>query len=156
MTGCAPRGPCIWLFPVSYVAHAAEEYWCGDTFPTWISDIAGVHFTAASFLWLNGTALALMLAAAWRVTRAGRPHLLVATLATIVVVTGTAHAAGSILSSSYSPGLVTGILLWMPLGGWALRYESRELPRRAYACGVALGVFAHAVVTTIVLTSHGS
>ncbi len=154
MTGRSPRPACVWLFPLSYVAHATEEYYCGDTFPAWISNVAGVHFTAAAFLWLNGTAFALMLAAAWLVTRAARPHPLMATLATIVVINGSAHAIGSILTSSYSPGLVTGTLVWLPLGAVVLRYESRELPRRAYAFGIALGAFAHAVVTAIVMTSH--
>ena len=156
MTRRSPRPVCVWLFPLSYVAHAAEEYCCGDTFPTWISNVAGVHFTAAAFLWLNGAALALMLAAAWLVTRAARPHPLVATLATIVVINGSAHAIGSILTSSYSPGLVTGTLVWLPLGAVALQHQSRELPRCAYALGIALGALAHAAVTAIVLASRDS
>ena len=51
------------------------------------------------------------------VTMAARaPATTVATLATIVVINGSAHAIGSILTSSYSPGLMTGTLGWLPLG----------------------------------------
>lgn len=148
------RGPCAWWFPISYFAHAAEEYCCGDTFPVWISRLAGVNFTATAFLWLNGIALLLMLAAAWLATHAQRMRPVIATLATIVAINGTAHAVASIATASYSPGLVTGVVLWLPLGAAALRQCSREFSRRSLFAGVALGVLAHAVVSGIVLASN--
>lgn len=156
MRWCAIRAPSAFLFPVSYIAHAAEEYCCGDTFPVWISRLASVHFTATAFLWLNGIALALMFAAAWLATYAVRMRLLLATLATIVVINGAAHAIGSLATASYSPGVVTGVLVWLPLGVAALRHAGRQLTRRSFAMGVALGVAAHAVVSGIVLTLQSS
>ena len=42
MTVRAPRAVCVWWFPVSYLAHAMEEYCCGDTFPVWISPVQAV------------------------------------------------------------------------------------------------------------------
>lgn len=149
----ARRFASVWLFPVSYVAHATEEYCCGETFPAWISRVASVHFTSVAFLWLNGVALTLMLGAAWLATRERRLRLLVATLATIVTMNGVAHAVGSIVTSSYSPGVVTGTLLWLPLGGVMLRQSFLELPRRVFGAGVGLGVLAHAAVSAIVFAS---
>lgn len=153
MTVRAPRAVCVWWFPVSYLAHAMEEYCCGDTFPVWISRVARVDFTSTAFLWLNGIALVCMLAAAWLASHEPRLRPLAATLATICAINGGAHAIASIATASYSPGLVTGVCVWLPLGGTVLLQCSRELPRRALVAGVLLGVLAHALVSAIVLTS---
>lgn len=153
MTERAPRSPSAWWFPASYVLHATEEYSCGDTFPVWISRLAGVDFTATAFLWLNGIALAAMVAAAWFATHHERLRALVVTLAAIVVINGTAHVVASLATWTYSPGVISGTVVWLPLGVVTLRRGARELPRRAFAGGVALGVFAHAVVSGIVIAS---
>lgn len=153
MTDRAPRPWCAWWFPISYVAHATEEYCCGETFPVWISRLAHVHFTAEAFLWLNWIALAVMVAAAWLATHHDRLRLLVVTLATIVAINGTAHVVGSIATWSYSPGVVTGALWWLPLGAVTLRRSCRELPRHALVIGAAMGVLAHGIVSGIVIAS---
>ncbi|MBX3465057.1 MAG: HXXEE domain-containing protein [Planctomycetes bacterium] len=145
--------PRAFWFPASYVAHATEEYCCGETFPVWISRLAHVQFTATAFLWLNGIALGAMVAAAWFATHHERLRLLITTLATIVTINGTAHVIGSIATASYSPGVVTGAICWLPLGVVTLRRSRHELTRGAFATGIAFGVFAHAVVSAIVITS---
>ncbi|MCC7395853.1 MAG: HXXEE domain-containing protein [Planctomycetes bacterium] len=143
----------MWCFPVSYVAHATEEYCCGETFPAWISRFAHVHFTNLNFLWLNGVALVLMVVAAWLASHRERLRLLIVTLATIVAVNGTAHIIGSIATASYSPGVVTGTAFWLPLGVMTLRRSRRELTRGTFAAGITLGVVAHALVSAIVLVT---
>lgn len=153
MTERAPGPPSAWWFPATYVVHATEEYCCGDTFPVWISRLAGVDFTATAFLWLNGIALAAMVAAAWLAGAHEPRRWLVVTLATIVVINGLAHAVASVVTRTYSPGVVSGTIVWLPLGAVTLRRGARELPRRAIAGGIALGVLAHAVVSGIVIAS---
>lgn len=142
----------LW-FPVSYLAHATEEYCCGETFPAWISRVAQVQFTNSAFLWLNGIAFVAMLAAAWLANSTERWRPLNVTLAVVVVVNGSAHVVGSVVTASYSPGVVTGASWWLPLGILTLRRSWRELARGRFVAGAAGGLLAHAAVSGIVLLS---
>jgi len=142
-----------WLFPLTYVLHATEEYACGETFPAWISRIAGVHFTATNFLCLNGIAMAAMIGAVWLARARDDCRWLLTTLATVIAVNGAAHVIGSLATRSYSPGVVTGACLWLPLGLAVLRSAWSSQPRDRFAHGVALGFAAHAVVSLSVWLS---
>lgn len=146
-----PRAAHLWLFPATYLLHAGEEYFCGESFPAWISRAAGAHFTAGAFLWLNGIAWVLMSAAAWLAARREEAHWLRATLGTVVTINGLAHVAGSLATVSYSPGLYTGLGLWLPLGIFTLVHSWSALLALEFVGGVTLGVLAHALVSSFVL-----
>lgn len=150
--GPRSRGPASWWFPATYALHAAEEYCTGETFPVWISRLAAVQFTPTAFLWLNGIAMAAMLVAAWLAAARG-VRWLTTTLATVVAINGTAHLVGSLATMTWSPGVVTGTLLWLPLGVATLVQRHRELSARSFVGGVVLGLAAHAIVSAVVLVT---
>lgn len=152
MTMGSPRAVHPLWFPATYLLHATEEYCCGETFPAWISRLAGVHFTAEGFLWLNGIAMVAMLVAA-RLAALPRTRWLLAALATVVVINAMAHLVGSLATWSYSPGVVTGTLLWLPLGATTLHRARTELSRRGLCGGIAAGILAHGAVSGVVLAS---
>ncbi len=147
MTRQARSRTWAWLFPLTYVLHATEEYACGETFPVWISRILGVHFTATGFLWLNGVAMAAMIGVVWLAQARDDLRWLLTTLATIITVNGAAHVLGSLASRSYSPGVVTGTFLWLPLGIAVLRSAWHHRPHDRFALGVVTGFAAHAAVS---------
>ena len=68
---------------------------------------------------------------------------------TLVVVNALLHALGSLVSSSYSPGLVTSLLLYLPIGSLAIRRGQQQLAAGVFTRAVFLGVAAHAVVALI-------
>lgn len=145
-------GRWVWLFPLTYCLHVGEEYWGGESFYRWASRLLAIEFTAREFLALNGAAMAVMclcLALAW-----SRRSLqwLVVTFAFVVSFNGFAHTIASVATRSYSPGLVSGVLVWVPLGAYAMRRAYQSLPRRQFRVGLAVGVLAHAAVTLIAIT----
>ncbi len=145
-------GRWVWLFPLTYCLHIAEEYWGGESFYRWASRLLAMEFTAREFLALNGAAMAVMclclaLACSWR-----SMQWLVVTFGFVVAFNGFAHAVASVATHSYSPGLVSGILVWDPLGAYAMRRAHKSLPRRQFLVGLAVGVVAHAAVTLIAIT----
>ena len=75
-------------------------------------------------------------------------------LATAVFINGLAHVIGSIISVSYSPGLFTGLLLWVPLGAYALRRAYGVWSRGAYFASIAFGLALHAAVTLAAFASR--
>ncbi|HEX8164026.1 MAG TPA: HXXEE domain-containing protein [Pyrinomonadaceae bacterium] len=138
-----------WLLPVTYAAHVLEE-WRGG-FPAWWSRLTGVGLSVERFLSLNEIALALMtfgvvLAYAVRPLR----WLFVA-FGAAVLLNAASHLVACAATRSYSPGAITGALLWLPLGWLVIRAGRDGLSRRSFAAGVAVGVAMHAVVALMAL-----
>jgi hypothetical protein len=52
---------------------------------------------------------------------------LVLALGTITAINGIGHLAGSVVTRSYSPGTVSGVALWAPLGLFAVVRSRRAL-----------------------------
>lgn len=144
-------GSWIWLFPAAYSVHVAEELWAPPTFYGWASRLAGVDFTAPAFLAANALFMTMMIVAVARVVRGIWAPWLVLVLATIVVLNALLHLTGTVLSRSYSPGLVSGLLLYLPLGGVTLARGARRLGEAALRRGVVVGVGIHALVPVVAL-----
>lgn len=138
------------LFPLTYALHVAEEYWGGESFWRWASRVSGVSLSEAEFVAINAVGLAVVTVVAFsaalsaRVARVGVPAL-----GTIVAVNGSLHLVASLVTTSYSPGVVTGLVLWLPLGVHALRRAWRELSGAEFAAGVLVGLAAHATVSLV-------
>ena len=136
-----------WLFPATYAVHVVEEWRGGEGFPAWFSRVMGVELSVERFLALNAYALAgmtlgVVLAALFRQMR----WLLVG-FGGVVLLNGLAHLAASVATSSYSPGVVSGALLWLPLGAWTLAAGRKNLSGRDFGVGAAAGLLMHVAVT---------
>ena len=134
---------------MTYAAHVFEE-WRGG-FPAWWSRLTGVGLSVERFLGLNEIALALM-ALGVVLAYAARPMrwLFVAFGAAVLINAGS-HIIACAATRSYSPGALTGTLLWLPLGWLIMRAGRAGLSRRSFAAGVAVGVAMHAVVALLAL-----
>jgi hypothetical protein len=132
------------LFPPTYAVHIAEEYVGG--FPAWSASHLGFQLTTAGFLAINEYAWAGMLCASIAAALAAPVQWLVIPMATATTVNGSAHLIMSIVTRTYSPGLISGTTLWLPLGIVTLRRGYRGFHRGVFWGGVALGVALHGIV----------
>ena len=139
-----------WLFPLTYVLHLCEEYWGGEGFPIWISRMAGVSFTNQEFLVLNTFALVFMTVGASLIFKYDWRWLLIA-LGGVVFINGTLHLVFSIVTRSYSPGLISGVLCWMPLGLFSIYRQWSHASRRSFFIGVFLALGLHTLVSLLML-----
>ena len=140
-------GSWVWLFPLSYLVHITEEY-LGD-FPRWISRIWGVETSSANFLSWNGAALALMTVSVLVVLKTRSFRWLIVAFGTSVLINALAHLLGTIVTGSYSPGLVSGLVLFLPLGAVTLRRAWVGINRRTFRVGVIVGLLMHAAVVLL-------
>lgn len=143
--------PPLALFPVSYALHVAEEAWGGESFPVWATRLSGASFSREEFVVLNGVAFAVMcvvvaLSVGWPRIR----RVVVPALGTIVAGNGALHVVASLWTATYSPGMVSGALAWLPLGTWTLRWAAQALPARQCWVGCAVGALTHGAISAIV------
>jgi hypothetical protein len=146
------RGAWTGLFPLTYGVHLCEELLAGDTFPRWISRVGGADFSRAEFLALNAVAMTAMLVVVTMTQRLRRARWLLASLGFLVTFNGILHTVASIVTRSYSPGLFSGLLLWVPLGVFTLRRCRGTLAGRELLAGLGGGILAHALVALAAFT----
>lgn len=143
------------LLPLAYLAHLAEEWWGGEGFPLWASRFSGRTLTDERFLLINGVAWPLMLAGCLLAVQFPSLLWLAVSFATLLLVNGGLHLLGSVASGSYSPGTVTGVLLYLPLGIITLRRLHPLVSPKEFRGGVVLGIVLHAIVFVVAFLFGG-
>jgi hypothetical protein len=140
-------GMWAWLFPASYLVHIAEEYWGG--FPAWIARFWGVESSLGNFLSWNGGALIMMAVGVALTLKTKSYRWLLVAFATVILINGLVHAGASVATGSYSPGLISGLLLFVPLGAITLLRARRQVNARTLRAGVVVGVIMHGAVVLL-------
>ena len=140
-----------WLFPATYALHIWEEWRGGEGFPAWMARIAGVELAAGDFLWQHGVALLLMSASIVLTMHFKSFSWLLLAYGTSFLLNALSHLIISLYTTSYSPGLVSGLLLWLPLGALALFPFRKTLSRRQRRAGLLVGLLIHCVVLVLTL-----
>ena len=135
----------VWLFPLAYALHVMEE-WLGG-FPEWLALITGDGISRQTFVAINTIAFAAMLVAVRAATKREEHGWLAIAIATLTLVNGLLHILGTLFTGTYSPGLVTGIILYLPLGQLALLRAWHQADRRLVVRGIVVGLAAHAAVS---------
>ena len=141
----------VWLFVGAYAAHLVEEFFGG--FLEWFGLVAGRPLPQTAFIAINAIALVAMIAAARAATRRESLGWLAIAIATVLLVNGTAHLLGSLAFGSYSPGLITGVVLYLPLGQLALIRAWHQTEPSFFWRGVGAGLVAHAIVVVVALAA---
>jgi hypothetical protein len=136
-----------WLLPLTYLAHIAEEYWGG--FPVWIARFWGVESSNANFLEWNGGALVMMCVGVVLVLATKSYRWLLVSFGTALMINGAVHAVASVATRSYSPGLVSGLLFFIPLGLFTLRRARMNVNALTLRAGIIVGVLMHVVVVLL-------
>jgi hypothetical protein len=124
-----------------------EEYYGGEGFYRWFSRLAGVRFSAQDFLRLNAVAWCVMILAIGLVAVFPSCRFLLAVFAGVVLLNSLLHLSFSIWTHSYSPGAVSGVLCWMPLGIYTLRREWHELPHAVFGLTLVVSIGLHALIS---------
>jgi Protein of unknown function with HXXEE motif len=143
----------VWLFPPTYVIHLTEEYLAAGGFPLWADRTLAIRFSNAEFTAWSTLALGLTCLGAWLVSRDSRFRFIEIALAIAVLGNVAMHVFASLLTWTYSPGLVSGVLIWIPLGAARLRSARRTSTRRGYIAGVYLGLSVVLITMAVVVVS---
>ncbi len=141
-----------WLFPPAYLIHVTEEYLGGGALNTAASaNLKGVNLTASQFVIINGLAFLLLILGIFLSRIFKFPDWLLVCLGTILLINGITHSVSTVVKTEYSPGLITGILIFMPLGVLTLIGLKARMSTRRYLVAVMVGIATHGVITLLAL-----
>lgn len=130
-----------------YMVHQFEEH-SGDRFRSYINRVIGGGrevLTPAATFWINflgvwSVDLASVYLAWLMVPSAG----LVAGY--LAVVNAVVHVVQAIARREYQPGLVTAVLLLLPVGGWCVFHVGEGAGIAAHAVGLAAAIGVHVAI----------
>lgn len=128
-----------------------EELWGGEGFVAWFARSAGVELRAEQFLLWNILALLLMSVSIVLTMRFKQLRWLLLAYGAAFLLNTLSHLIAGIYTLSYSPGMLSGLLLWMPLSALTLLRFRKTLSRRARRAGLVVGALMHCVVTLLTL-----
>ena len=143
----------LWLIPLTYLIHIAEEYWGGEGYSAFLLRTRGVYLSPTRFLIAQAIGIVLIvlgvLAARWFRS----PHIMIVIMASVVLVnalTHIVHAAGHQLS--YEPGLLSSVFIWLPLGIFILLRFKRFVKREwTFWLGIVIGVAINVAITVFAM-----
>jgi len=129
----------LWIFAVVLVIHLTEEFWGGmRSFDR--DKLHGLDLSRGGFIRTNLVAIGGLLALSVMAVKMGFPQFLLVSLGAFVLINATRHVIKSAREISYSPGLITGLLIFLPLGALTLiRLEPRMSGFR-YSAAIAAGL----------------
>lgn len=130
--------------------HVAEEWFGG--FPTWTGTVLGDGVSPERFVAINSVGLVLFAVGTLAALRYSGAAWLIVSFAALFVVNGVVHALATLNWGLYSPGVITGLLVYIPLGVVVLRRSAHRLPRPVFVRAILFGVLIHVVVTATALS----
>jgi hypothetical protein len=137
------------LLPVAYVAHLCEEWWGGPGFSAWASATLGADVSQERFLLVNSVALPVFIAGSIAAVKSSRYSWAAAAFATVLLLNGALHLLATLAFATYSPGAITGTVLYLPLGAFTLVVMARLLTSSTLILSVAIGIGVHVAVAVV-------
>jgi hypothetical protein len=137
------------LFPLTYLLHIAEEYWGAGGYSAYLMRSHFIELSPARFLVLQSLGMVLMLIGFLISIPLRFPLTMLTIIAAVVLVNGLVHSTRSLIEWSYTPGLITAVLLWVPLGVISLfnTFNNMRLGRFAFAVltGIAISLLVELI-----------
>lgn len=105
-----------WLLPSAYIIHIVDEYFFGVGFSNWFSEMFGAELSVSDFIIINSIGLVVMISIAIFYSKKIVGNFFLAVPGTVLFINGLIHIIASIITWGYSPGTISAIVIYMPLG----------------------------------------
>ena len=140
-----------WLVPITYLIHIAEEYWGGEGYPAYIYRLRGVYLPPSRFLVAQAIGFILVTLGMTLARQFSFPQMMLLILCTTVMGNALTHTYSAVATQSYNPGLLSSLLIWMPLGIFVLIRFRREMSQQRYWLAIAIGVGINVAIGVITM-----
>ena len=132
----------LWLFPLTYLLHILEEV-------TGVEGLHGINLSLNLFLFLSAGAWLLMTCGVVLAQRFGFPQFMGMCLGTTVFLNGLVHIVKSLTNRDYDAGVISGSMIFIPLGLATLISLRKSMRLRRYMVGVFVGITIQTIATIV-------
>jgi hypothetical protein len=143
---------CLWLLPVIFLLHSAEEYWGGGGYSAYMGRTRGVAISPTRFIVLSSIGWSLILLGVVLARKLSFPQWLLACLGSLLLVNGLSHTARALSTTEYNPGLASALVVFIPFGAWTLVRLKPRMMNRSFWTAALVGLVIQVSVTLISLS----
>lgn len=143
----------LWLalFPLTYVIHFAEEYWGGEGYSAYLLRLRGVHLSPIRFVAFQALGFVLFVAGGVISRQCHFPEFMIVILGALVLSNGITHTVTAFWDGGYGPGLLSSMLLWIPLGALTLALMFGRISHSRLALATAIGFAINGIVALVAM-----
>lgn len=141
----------LWLFPLTYVIHFAEEYWGGEGYSAYLFRLRGVHLSPERFVAFQALGFVLFVAAGVISRQLKFPEFMIVILGALVLSNGITHTITALWDGGYGPGLLSSTLLWIPLGLLTLVLMFGRISHARLALATTIGLAINGLVALVAI-----
>ena len=134
----------LWLFLLVYPLHILEEI-------RGVGVFRGINLSLKQFFILSVSACLLLAIGILLAQRFRFPQLLEVVLGTVFVLNALSHITNCIVIRGYDAGVITGTLIFIPLGVTSLIRLRNSMGRLRYFAAVGLGFATQGVIIMLAL-----
>ncbi len=142
----------IWLLPIAFAAHVSEEFLTG--YPAYAAKVTGYPMELPMFLGSNIFFIVIMALLTRWAARTKKPN---ASFWTVTWAAGNLfwnfiyHGVAMLVHGVYSPGIVTGVLIYLPLSllVWRAGLAQKQITGPALAIAILLGGVFMGIVAAV-------
>ena len=140
-----------WFLPIAYLIHIFDEYFSSEGFPMWFSGIFKTSLSSNDFIIINsvGISATLIIVILYNFNRVN--SFLIATLGTLFFINGLIHLFASVTTLEYSPGTLTGIVIYLPLGYVVFKKIFQLMPGQQRGLSIITAILLQIAVAIIAL-----
>lgn len=132
----------LWLFPLAYLLHIVEEV-------RGVEGLYGINVSLKVFLILSTVAWLLMICGVVLAQRFGFPQFMGVCLGATFFLNGLTHIINSLVYARYDAGVISGSVIFIPLGLATLISLRNSMRRQRYIVGVLVGMVIQAIAVII-------
>ena len=137
-----------WLLPATILIHQLEEYF--GQFPLWYSNLLNAQLSNQDFILINGVGLFVFTVFSLSYLF-NKNNLILVALGTLVFANGMIHLLLSIFTFSYSPGTISGVVLFIPLGIIIFKKILPQLREGESIIAISIGIIVLFTVSMIAI-----
>ena len=135
-----------WLLPLAIFIHQVEEYLLG--FPAWYSELMNVELSNQDFLIINGVGLFAFVV--WSISYYfSKNNTIPAALGTLALVNGLIHVGISLYMLEYSPGTISSIFIYIPLGLFIYKKIFPQLGSGQRIIAISIGMLIQVIAFSV-------
>lgn len=132
----------LWLFPLAYLLHVIEE-------SRSVGPLHGINISLNLFLILSTITWLLMILGIVLAQRYGFPQFMSVCLGATLFLNGLTHITNSLVYGRYDAGLISGSVIFIPLGLATLISLRNSMRTQRYIVGVLIGIVIQAIALII-------